>query len=93
MVKVLHIVSNLYQNAGQAAWLIAGLKKFPQKNWVHKVAFVNPDPDQPNRSEELKAMGIESVVYDPCAGEPSQEDFISSMRINLEALRKVFGDS
>jgi len=59
MVKVLHIVSNLYQNAGQAAWLIAGLKKFPEKNWVHKVAYVNPDPTQPDRSEELKAMGIE----------------------------------
>ncbi|MCH9008842.1 zinc ABC transporter substrate-binding protein [candidate division KSB1 bacterium] len=41
----------------------------------------------------LESLGIRSVVFDPCVGTPSQEDFLSTMKINLVALKIAFGDS
>ena len=41
----------------------------------------------------LESLGIRSVVFDPCAGTPSQEDFLSTMKMNLVALKIAYGDS
>ena len=40
--------------------------------------------------ERLKAIGIESLVYSPCSGEPEQGDFMQVMRENLENLKQVY---
>jgi len=47
----------------------------------------------PEIAARLKSMGIQSVVFDPCAGMPSQEDFLSIMTTNIEALKIVYRDS
>ncbi len=41
----------------------------------------------------LESLGIRSVVFDPCAGTPSQVDFLSTMKKNLAALKIAYGDS
>jgi zinc transport system substrate-binding protein len=40
--------------------------------------------------ERLKAIGLQSVVFDPCGNEPDQGDFMSVMRQNVENLKEVF---
>lgn len=40
--------------------------------------------------EKLKAMGVDSVVFDPCGNTPDQGDFMSVMRRNVEDLSRVF---
>ena len=40
---------------------------------------------------KLAAAGIQSVVFDPCAGTPDSGDFASVMKLNLAALKTVFG--
>ena len=44
----------------------------------------------PEVSERLESIGIRSVVFDPCANTPSDGDFLSVMRENVQALRLVF---
>jgi zinc transport system substrate-binding protein len=39
----------------------------------------------------LDALGVGSVVFDPCANIPPEGDFLSTMQKNVEALRLVFG--
>ena len=38
-------------------------------------------------SDRLKALGVRSVVFAPCANVPATGDFISIMRQNIAALR------
>ena len=38
---------------------------------------------------KLKALGIESVVFDPCGNQPDEGDFLSVMRQNLENLTAI----
>ena len=47
---------------------------------------------QPGESTEsrLLAMGIRSVVFDPCAMPPRQGDFLSVMHDNLQRLESTF---
>lgn len=40
--------------------------------------------------ERLKAIGIDSLVFDPCGNAPDQGDFMSVMRQNLENLSPAF---
>jgi zinc transport system substrate-binding protein len=40
--------------------------------------------------ERLKAIGIQSVVFDPCGNAPDQGDFMSVMRQNVQNLKEVF---
>ena len=39
---------------------------------------------------QLKALGVSSLVFDPCANVPEQGDFLSLMRQNLENLKPAF---
>ena len=40
--------------------------------------------------DELKAFGVDSLVFDPCGNVPDQGDFMTVMRGNVENLRKAF---
>jgi zinc transport system substrate-binding protein len=43
--------------------------------------------------KKLKAIGIESLVFDPCANTPGQGDFLSVMHRNVENLKSAFESS
>jgi len=40
--------------------------------------------------DKLEAAGIKSLVFDPCANVPDQDDFLSVMRRNAENLKTAF---
>ncbi len=58
----------------------------------HAKWMIWEEKPMPEIVTRLKSMGIVSVVFDPCAGAPSQEDFLSIMKTNIEALRIAYGD-
>jgi zinc transport system substrate-binding protein len=39
---------------------------------------------------KLDAIGVKSVVFDPCGNVPDGGDFLSVMKANVEALEKAF---
>jgi zinc transport system substrate-binding protein len=39
---------------------------------------------------KLDAIGVKSVVFDPCGNVPDAGDFLSVMKANVEALEKAF---
>jgi zinc transport system substrate-binding protein len=41
--------------------------------------------------ERLRALGVESVVLDPCANRPSAGDFLTVMTENASNLHRIFG--
>jgi zinc transport system substrate-binding protein len=41
--------------------------------------------------ERLRALGVESVVFAPCANRPATGDFLSVMTENAKSLHRVFG--
>ena len=45
----------------------------------------------PAIAERLESVGIQSVVFDPCASAPDQGDFMSIMQRNVQGLRSVYG--
>jgi zinc transport system substrate-binding protein len=45
----------------------------------------------PEIVEKLVEIGIQSVVFDPCAGKPEKGDFMSVMKQNVAELEKVYG--
>jgi zinc transport system substrate-binding protein len=40
--------------------------------------------------KRLKALGVDSIVFDPCGNVPDQGDFMTVMRRNVDNLRQVF---
>jgi len=44
----------------------------------------------PKTVQKLESLGIQSVVFNPCAGKPDQGDFLSSMKKNITALQTVY---
>jgi zinc transport system substrate-binding protein len=44
------------------------------------------DEPDPRSARRLAALGIRSLVFSPCAGEPARGDFLTVMRANVEAL-------
>ena len=44
----------------------------------------------PDVAEELRKLGVESVVFNPCGNRPDSGDFLSVMRENLGSLKRVF---
>jgi zinc transport system substrate-binding protein len=71
----------------QAKWgeLTRLLKQHPAK-WM--IWEGNPDSEIVNM---LKDIGLESVVFDPCANTPESGDFLTVMRKNIVELSRVFG--
>jgi len=43
--------------------------------------------------EKLKALGLESVVFNPCGNHPEEGDWLSVMRDNLERLSVIAGSA
>ncbi len=41
-------------------------------------------------AQRLKAIGVDSLVFDPCGNTPAQGDFLSVMRQNVENLKPAF---
>ena len=40
--------------------------------------------------DKLKALGVDSLVFDPCSNRPDQGDFMTVMRSNVDNLRQAF---
>ncbi len=45
----------------------------------------------PGITAKLTALGIQSIVFDPCASTPDGGDFPSVMKLNMAALKAVYG--
>ncbi len=45
----------------------------------------------PEIVDKLSAIGIRSVVFDPCSNEPDEWDFLGVMRKNIDAIKQVYG--
>ena len=46
-------------------------------------------PPSPEISDRLEALGVRSVVYDPCANRPAEGDLMSVMERNLTVLEEI----
>jgi len=44
----------------------------------------------PEITAKLAAVGVHSVVFDPCSGAPEKGDFLSVMKLNTAALKTVY---
>ncbi len=44
----------------------------------------------PESTQQLQALGVKSLVFDPCGNTPDQGDFLSVMRQNVENLKPAF---
>lgn len=64
--------------------LKAILAKHPAK-WM----LWEGDP-APESVAKLAALGVQSMVYDPCGNVPEKGDFLSVLKTNVEALEKAF---
>jgi zinc transport system substrate-binding protein len=40
--------------------------------------------------DRLQAIGVDSLVFDPCGNTPNQGDFLSVMRQNIDNLKPAF---
>ena len=60
------------------------LKKHPAK-WM-----IWEEKPMKASAERLKAMGVDSLVFDPCGNIPDQGDFMSVMQKNSENLKQAF---
>ena len=43
----------------------------------------------PEAVQRVSELGLESVVFDPCANRPSTGDWLTAMQGNLEQLKKL----
>lgn len=41
-------------------------------------------------AEKIKTMGLQGVVFDPCANNPEKGDFLSIMKANVEGIENAF---
>jgi len=64
---------------------LAGLVDSHPAKWI----IWEGDP-KPEIIVKLAVLGIQSVIFDPCAGKPDQGDFLSVMKKNMVALQAVF---
>ena len=42
---------------------------------------------------KLKSLGLDSLVFDPCANRPETGDYMSTMKLNIDNLRKAYPGS
>ena len=69
------------------------------EQWMALQAILKSHPAEwmiwesnPNRAtvEQLKSLGLSSIVFDPCGKLPDQGDFMTIMRNNIANLKKCF---
>ena len=58
---------------------------------AHKAKWMiwEDNPDQQSVAR-LKGLGLNSLVFDPCANTPEEGDFITVMTRNINELNKAF---
>ncbi|MGH8615869.1 MAG: metal ABC transporter solute-binding protein, Zn/Mn family, partial [Gammaproteobacteria bacterium] len=66
----------------------AELKRLLQEHPAHW--FLWERPALAETVTQLTALGVSSLVFDPCANAPEQGDFLSLMRHNLQNLKPAF---
>jgi zinc transport system substrate-binding protein len=59
-----------------------------QSSWM-----IWEDEPLPRISDQLKKVGAQSVVFNPCGNQPDERDFMSVMKNNIENLQPIFGYS
>ena len=47
-------------------------------------------PPAPDTASRLRALGVESIVFDPCSNRPATGDFADVMRANVERLAEAY---
>ena len=85
----LNLVSAMWEPdevPGEAQWM--GLKQTLRKHPAHWMIWER-EPD-PGVAERLRAMGVESIVFDPAGNRPDKGDYLSVMRQNVNNLQRVF---
>jgi zinc transport system substrate-binding protein len=83
-MKSVHWEPDEAPNSTQLTELKGILKKHPAKWMVWE-----GDPLD-ETVETLKAVGIKSIVFDPCGNKPATGDFMSVMRQNVKNLKMAF---
>jgi zinc transport system substrate-binding protein len=83
-IKSVHWEPNEIPTAEQMVELQSILQDHPAK-WMIWEGEPNPVT-----AKKLEAMGINSLVFDPCGNVPDQGDFFSVMRQNVENLETAF---
>jgi zinc transport system substrate-binding protein len=61
------------------------LLKLHPSNWM--VWEDNPNPES---VAELRSLGVDSLVFDPCGNRPVDGDFLSVMQQNVQNLKRAF---
>ncbi|MGD9063355.1 MAG: zinc ABC transporter substrate-binding protein [Desulfobacterales bacterium] len=74
------------QVPGDEQWraLKAILKQYPAKWMIWEAKPIQASVDG------LKALGIDSLVFDPCGNVPDRGDFMTVMQRNVDNFRKAF---
>ena len=83
-MKSVHWEPDEFPSDAQWSELRAMLKKHPAK-WM-----IWEEEPMKESAERLKAMGVDSLIFDPCGNTPDQGDFMSVMRRNVENLKPAF---
>jgi zinc transport system substrate-binding protein len=61
------------------------LRQEYQSSWM-----IWEDEPLPTISDQLKKMGTQSVVFNPCGNRPDEGDFMTVMKSNIENVRLIF---
>ena len=83
-MKSVHWEPDEFPSDAQWSELRAMLKKHPAK-WM-----IWEGKPMKESAERLKAIGVNSLVFDPCGNIPDQGDFMTVMRQDVENLKSVF---
>jgi zinc transport system substrate-binding protein len=83
-IKSVHWEPDEVPRDGQLRELQAILKEHPARWMIWEGEPIKESV------ERLKAMSVDSLVFDPCGNTPDQGDFMSVMRRNTENLRQAF---
>lgn len=83
-IKSVHWEPDEFPSNVQWSELRAMLKKHPAK-WM-----IWEGEPMKESTERLKAVGVNSLVFDPCGNIPDQGDFMSVMRRNCENIKPAF---
>jgi len=74
------------ERPGDAQWM--ELKNMLQGH--HAQGMIWESQPLSETKEQLKSLGIISIIFDPCGAVPEQGDFLSVMRRNIENLRGAY---
>ena len=80
------MITGRHPAALDAEWqALTELREGHPAGWM----FWEDEPSAENR-QRLLQLGVQSVVFDPCANRPQTSDFMSVMSNNIANLKRVF---